>query len=162
MLHQVLPVNSYLYRFRIVKNSKCTFCKLHEETLSHLFYDCSYSNPLWLYIQTLLSDASSGVVKITAKDVVFNTFVKSKVTPLNTLFIVLLSEGRVVIWQARNLRKFEEKDVNATFILNKFKNVIRLRIKADFKRFPRHKFEKLWCYSNSFCTVVNNNLSVQI
>ena len=63
--------------------------------------------------------ASSGVVKITAKDVVFNIFIKSKVTSLNDLFIVLLSEGRLVIWQTKNLRKFDEMDVNATFILNK-------------------------------------------
>ena len=48
-------------------------------------------------------------------------------------------------------------------LINKCKiNVIRLRIKSDFKKFPRDKFEKLCCHSNSICIIVSNNLSVQI
>ena len=41
IINQILGTRSLLYKMSITTDKYCSFCKEHEETLSHLFYDCN-------------------------------------------------------------------------------------------------------------------------
>ena len=60
--HHILPVNDYLYSMSIVKSPLCVFGKLYRESLSHLFFECSFPKPLWPYVCHLLSEVSKSTV----------------------------------------------------------------------------------------------------
>ena len=149
IIHEILPVNEYLYCLNITKNLKCTLCNIGGESLHHLFYKCAVVNPIWDFIQLILFKISKDTVEITAKNILFNIFQKSNVTDYNIIFIILLAEARWSIWLCRNKHRFKEATVNYDYIKNVFVHNIRLRIKADFKRLPLVRFERLWA-NNSF------------
>ena len=154
MVHHILPVNQYLYSFRkIVKSPKCILCQQQEESLSHLFFDCQFISPLWVFICNLMSNLSKATVAITAFNVVFNTFQECSDKNLNTLLLIILAEARWSIWYCRNLHKFEEKRVDSNYIRTIFKNNLKFRILADFKRLPLAKFKNIWCFNSSLCRV---------
>ena len=46
LLHRVLALNPFLNKIGIVGDNKCTFCKLLDETITHLFYDCVFVKPI--------------------------------------------------------------------------------------------------------------------
>ena len=157
MIHRIVPVNSYLYRFkRIVKSPLCCFCKLREETIEHLFVSCSFVTPLWSQIRGLFGKIDNRV-KINLEQIVYNL---SGGRQVDNLLMICLAEARWAIWHCRNLFKFQEKNVNADYIALVFTNNIKLRIKADFRRMEGSKFGKLWCQNKVFCKVENENLVV--
>ena len=43
-LHRILGINSFLFRIGLTDSPRCSFCADCEETLSHLFWDCSIIN----------------------------------------------------------------------------------------------------------------------
>ena len=46
VLHNILYANKMLFKFGKVTSPRCSFCKLHDETIMNLFYDCLPVNPL--------------------------------------------------------------------------------------------------------------------
>ena len=160
VVHGILPINEYLYRLNITKNLKCYLCNSEVESLEHLFYNCTVTNPIWDFTQSVLLKATNSIVKITVKNILFNIFKKSKCNSYNILFIILLAEARWSIWLCRNKHKFKEAIVTYDYIKNVFLHSIRLRIKADFIRLPLVKFERLWANNSFFCTVSSNSLNL--
>ena len=47
ILNIILATNTFLTKIRIKNDKKCTFCKLFDETLIHLFYECDIVQNLW-------------------------------------------------------------------------------------------------------------------
>ena len=45
-----------LFKFRKVTSPRCSFCKLHDETIMHLFYDCLIVNRLWNQLKSIPSN----------------------------------------------------------------------------------------------------------
>ena len=56
VLHNTLYVNKMLFKFGKVISPRCSFCKLHEETIIHLFYDCSIVKRIWNQLKSILSN----------------------------------------------------------------------------------------------------------
>ena len=44
-----------LFKFGKVTSPQCSFCKLHDETVMHLFYDCIIAKELWNQLKSVLS-----------------------------------------------------------------------------------------------------------
>ena len=47
VIHRYLPVNSVLYKCKLVDSERCSYCFIHKETLDHLFHECSYAKNLF-------------------------------------------------------------------------------------------------------------------
>ena len=47
VLNSILYTNTKLYKIGFATDDTCSFCKSHPETLSHLFFDCIYSQSFW-------------------------------------------------------------------------------------------------------------------
>ena len=56
VLHNTLYVNKMLFKFRKVISPRCFFCKLHEQTIMHLFYDCLIVKRIWNQLKSKLSN----------------------------------------------------------------------------------------------------------
>ena len=56
VLHNTLYVNKMLFKFGKVISPRCSFCKLHEETIIHLFYDCLIVERIWNQLKSILSN----------------------------------------------------------------------------------------------------------
>ena len=52
--HNIYYTNKKLYQIEYKESPKCSFCNEHDETLKHLFVDCSFVKPLWNSLQCLL------------------------------------------------------------------------------------------------------------
>ena len=55
VLHNTLYVNKMLFKFGKVISPRCSFCKLHEETIMHFFYDCLIVKRIWNQLKSVLS-----------------------------------------------------------------------------------------------------------
>ena len=51
ILNNILYLNKRLYRMELAESPLCGLCKLHFETVSHLFFECKVSSQLWKEIQ---------------------------------------------------------------------------------------------------------------
>ena len=47
VLNSILYTNTKLYKIGFSSDDTCSICKSHPETLSHLFFDCIYSQSFW-------------------------------------------------------------------------------------------------------------------
>ena len=45
-----------LFKFGKVISRRCPFCKLHEETIMHLFYDCLIVKRIWNQLKSIRSN----------------------------------------------------------------------------------------------------------
>ena len=55
VLHNILCANKMLFKFGKVTSPRCSFCKLHDETIMHLFYDCFIVKKIWNQLKSILS-----------------------------------------------------------------------------------------------------------
>ena len=56
LLHNVLYLKKMLFRFNISQEPYCSFCNLEEETPLHTFYECVYTQNLWVQLQAYLAE----------------------------------------------------------------------------------------------------------
>ena len=56
LLNNVLYLNKKLFQFGIISQSKCSFCDLYDETLHHIFYECTYEQNLWNQLRLYISE----------------------------------------------------------------------------------------------------------
>ena len=64
LLHRIISTNSFLHKIKLKNTNFCTFCKIHDETIEHLFFDCpvtqfflkSLSKQLKQYYKNLIFD----------------------------------------------------------------------------------------------------------
>ena len=54
LLHNILPTNSILYRWKLTDSPRCCFCFISNETIDHLFCSCPNTITLYLHIKEWL------------------------------------------------------------------------------------------------------------
>ena len=56
VLHNTLYVNKMLFKFGKLISPRSSFCKLDDETIMHLFYDCLIVKRIWNQLKSILSN----------------------------------------------------------------------------------------------------------
>ena len=51
--YNILHNTLYINKFGKVNFARCSFCKLHDETIMHLFYDCLIVKRIWNQLSAL-------------------------------------------------------------------------------------------------------------
>ena len=72
VLHDTLYINKMLFKFGKAISPRCPFCKLHEETIMHLFYDCLIVKRIWNQLKSILSNNINFAIstpKVRIKDI---------------------------------------------------------------------------------------------
>ena len=52
LLNNILYLNKHLFMFRKEDTKHCSFCKLQDRTINHLFVECNYSKNFWRDLKT--------------------------------------------------------------------------------------------------------------
>ena len=73
ILNNILYLNKKLYTFGLSNTQLCSFCKIKEETLSHLFYFCTHIQEIWNQVQTYFTDCFH-FSQLTPKTAIFGFF----------------------------------------------------------------------------------------
>ena len=61
IVHRILGTNSLLYKMNIKNDNLCTFCKMEEETLIHLFWNCYKIQDLLNKIKDICTNANISI-----------------------------------------------------------------------------------------------------
>jgi len=98
MLNSALFTNDRLFKIGYVSNPNCTFCHQLTETISHILFDCSFSNSFWHEVnERILSKMKScNSHSLTYCDVIVGSF-EEKMHLFN--YIVIL--GKSFLWTCR-------------------------------------------------------------
>ena len=161
LAHDILPNAAKLFRFKAVASPKCAFC-LQPETASHLFYFCPFASELWRRLARLVGRAFGPNFVMSQTDVV-----QSRIPATlqgqghRSLYMILTTELKEVLWQARCRAVKEQEIFDANKIWHLFLNRAGGRCRLDFKRLKRQLFVDIWCGANvALCQIVESRLIV--
>ena len=140
--HDSIYVNYYLNKYHISKNNKCTFCK-HVETISHLFIECKIVNPLNRIVLKFLRLLSNNKIVLSEKIFRFLLLPKLPHNHLN-LALIFLTDSRQIVWESRNLCKYNNKSFTDYSLVAKFLSRIKFRMQIDLQRMDCASFGNIW------------------
>ncbi|MCG8049147.1 MAG: reverse transcriptase domain-containing protein [Candidatus Thiodiazotropha endolucinida] len=156
MMHDILPINSLLFKRKISDQLNCTLCESLPETVMHLFLECTVVKPLLTIIDQWCKRLTHSNASIMTHDFVkyhlLNTNVLHDANVFNCL-IALISEYKYAIWSCRLLKKYDHKTVTANSLILFFIGKLKLRIQSDFGRLNFQSFIDTWTASDIFCGV---------
>ncbi len=101
ILHNIYVTNSYLSKFLDIENI-CTFCNNEIESISHLFYQCSFSMNLWTKIERYVLCKTNISVKIDYKSVI--VYFEHKNDKINSIVNLFILYGKFHIHKCRVLK----------------------------------------------------------
>jgi len=141
----VQATNDNLYKYHIVQAPNCTCCS-DIETAVHLFLKCRIAQPVWQEISTFLHNFSNrkSPLKLDYRAVLFNIIPPPVRGRLKRLFLILLNVGKKIIWDIRNLIKFEHRHFSSIDISTMALSRIRFRVKTDQCLLSDKTFHSLW------------------
>lgn len=90
-------------------NTKCHFCYISKETSKHIFGQCQIIN-------SSINATHNGILK---EDNEINYEIFSKHIFLNTKQIITISNIKFIIWNTRNILKYDRKILNINKFLEK-------------------------------------------
>jgi hypothetical protein len=157
LIMQVLPVLhrlSFVYKCIPASQDVCSFCRRSSETYEHLFYYCSVIAPLRKLLRNYL--LNFGVALTFDKVYLLN--VRHKNNYEKALILFLCSNFIKTIWVNRNFIRFDHRVIKSDALIMHFASTLKVRILCDFKRFVLQLFEKFWCSTDLFVSVVNEEL----
>ena len=92
LIHRILPTNKFLFICKIKDSPSCTFCRLEDESVIHLFWDCPMIQNFWRGLESLLQQKCSNCDRLclTAQFTIFGTE-ENTITDKIFDFIILLA-----------------------------------------------------------------------
>jgi len=102
--HGRLPTDQHILNKGLHICSMCTLCEKHEESIQHLFFECSNALRIWSWVRQIFSTSH-----FSNKDD-FLSFIKSDGSPLVKLIkLVVITFSIWMIWHMRNYAHFQDK-----------------------------------------------------
>ena len=96
LLSYILFTNIKLFKIGLSLTDQCTFCNLNEETLYHLFFECSRVQGFWECFVDWWRDVAHENLTMTIKDVMLG-FRPERKDIINYLLIL----GKLCIWECK-------------------------------------------------------------
>lgn len=164
LIHDILPVSYYMHNIGVYKNNTCIFCKIHVETISHMFYECAFVKPLVNIVKNFLNIISDNQFpQFNISHIRFHHFpfvILCK--EVESLCLFLISLLVYIIWKVRCIVKFEKKVISRNRLILMYINQLIQRIRADFYRFSTPCFLRYWCRTKLFCEIDNGELKLNV
>ena len=83
LLQRGVVTNIHLYKWQIIEDDLCTFCKEHKETYSHIFSDCHYVKDMWKHIQEKAQMRYQISVCLNSHNIIFDAIVPTRAHVVN-------------------------------------------------------------------------------
>jgi len=98
----------------------CTLCEKREESIQHLFFECSNALRIWSWVRQIFP-----TFNLSNKDD-FLSFIKSDGSPLIKLIkLAVINFSVWMIWHMRNYARFQDK-IEVYRAISVIKNLTRL------------------------------------
>lgn len=137
IINQILGTRSLQYKMSITKDKQCSFCKEHEETLMHLFFDC---DQVFLLLQVLydwiLNKTNIQIILNKTAFILGYTYPLSNQIPINTINMITKS---YIFHCSRN-----SKRLNIYHLQNRIKDTFETQEYISKKNNQLDKFNKIW------------------
>ena len=69
ILHNYLPINTMLYKWKIADSDKCAYCLVEKETLRHLFCECPKSITVFRQVEGWCSQGNLGLPDLNVENI---------------------------------------------------------------------------------------------
>ena len=137
ILHNILPCNSNLFRWKLKTNNQCDICgKI--ETVHHLLFECSYAQAIWKDVENVLG------IKVTLAKVLFGLDLADDLN-------YILSIVCYCIYKEWLICSFEHKQRNKMPSLRNFNNDMLFR-KHVYEILHKKKFDAICVLLNHLVT----------
>ena len=157
--HGVLYTASRLSSFGYVIDTTC-FCGFPNETLSHLFFDCSLVQSVIAWIQGLLLRAVPVGPSLITRHLLFG-FSPDELLAIPPVFCYLLNVCKYQVWLARNDFRFRAIRPSA-IVISSVKSRLKFILPLFFKRFKSAKRRRFFnrcvqCYRQGHGRFLTHN-----
>ena len=132
--YRILATNSYLFKIKYVDTDTCSFCNIETETITHLFWDCIYINPLLGEVITWVKNTSSENFELVAHEVILG---KDNASTIQNVLLLLLKS---YIYYQRMIKTIP----NFTGYLSHVKYYQKLEKSIHCNNNDLHKFQNRW------------------
>ena len=126
LIHNILPVNHKLYRWKLIASDRCSLCHLYPETVEHLFMSCLHSVNLYFDLVQWLAASGVTLPKPRTKEVIFGIPIHSVE---NTLVNLILLIYKIVIFQTK-----DKEEPSITLIKTRLKMIEEIENRIAYKR----------------------------
>ena len=136
ILNNILYLNKMLFKFGLKETSQCSFCKLKDETVIHLFVECSIVNNLWNKLRLYFSDCID-IPALMPQSAIFGY--------IDTERDTLLINHLLLIFKCYIYKSREKENLNLKILVKCIANVKYIEEKLclfDTKKIE--KFSKKW------------------
>ncbi|KAL0913878.1 hypothetical protein M5K25_017370 [Dendrobium thyrsiflorum] len=122
-----LKTYDVLLRRHIYTPSECSFCRVHQETHSHLLFECDFS---FSVLSSLLPSVSAFLLRPNISQVFefLDNTLQLHTLEKNFCFLVVCC-STYFIWRERNNRRFSGKWESPNTVTANIKHAIRLKVK---------------------------------
>lgn len=159
IVHEILPVQQLLCKYKISKMLPCNLCTAPLESISHLFTSCHLVQPLYKLVFGWISVIANYDILPSESMILYHTLPKN--LNLNkcakNVILCLLMDCKFAIWSCRNLKKFENRNINSHYITVFMLSRLKCRIEADYKRLSFQSFYNYWIKPMIFCDLAHND-----
>ena len=98
LLNRIIYTNKSLYKMKMIDSPLCTFCKISDESLEHLFCRCDFIVAFWMSVVLWLKSLHIAIDSLNDCDIIFGlTQKRSHWLLLNHIIIA----GKLVIYHSR-------------------------------------------------------------
>ena len=122
-IHRIVSTE---HKLRLMKKSDglCTFCKLHEETLSHLFYSCQIDSTIWEKINSIIRPLFNLPPNYSLEEIqiMFGAFDLNKYKEQQQIINLMILTTKWWIWKTKNIIKFQKINQDANDVLKQIRN----------------------------------------
>ena len=139
ILHRILPTRRYLSICKIVNSPNCLFCDEYEESLCHLFWECSHVKKFWIDLEDMLKRKCYNCARFSFRQelVVFGTSANI-ITDRAIDFLILLA--KFYIYKCR----FIENIPNCLSFISNLKKRLEIEKLLAIRRNKYSQFQLMW------------------
>ena len=139
ILHRILPTRRYLHICKIIDSPICLLCKNHDETLCHLFWECTIVQTFWKDLETLLRLKCYNCSRFSFKlDLVIFGTSEGVITDTVIDFIILYAKFH--IYKCR----FNDNTPNLLSFIRELKTRIEIDKLTATRRNKHDQFQLMW------------------
>lgn len=164
IIHDIIPLNSLLFKRKISNVLNCVLCETVPETVMHLFIECPVVKPLFNIIDYWFKRIAHQPNSTLNHDfVVYHlTNIKLKDPEQFDILLAILTEFKQVVWTMRLLKRYNHKVITSNSLILYFISKLKLRIQCDFQRLSFNSFIDHWCLSGLFCSLELNEIGTNV
>ena len=137
LIHRGIVTNAHLYRWRILEDNLCTFCRKEKETYIHLFVFCECVQPIWIQIEEYMTCFSEIRINFGPEAVIMNKLIENPIYHVKNFICLVVKQ---YIYRQRCLKKKLSFNEITTIISNMYNMEKYIAIKNRKIR----KFNNKW------------------